>query len=93
MVGPAGDPRAPAIAFCLRGTVAERERLWLLAPGENSLGSSEANDLVLAVEGVSRRHARLQVGAEGVELEDLASTNGSFVNGCRITPSASDRWR
>jgi DNA-binding NtrC family response regulator len=85
MVRPADDPRPPAVAFCLRGTVAERERLWLLAPGENSLGSSEANDLVLAVKGVSRRHARLQVDAVGVGLEDLASTNGSFVNGRRIT--------
>src|SRR5436305_9398883 len=81
---PRPDPAPPPVLYGLRGTVDERERTWLLPAGESTLGSAEANDLVLAVHGVSRQHARLRVDGEAVELADLASTNGSFVNGLRI---------
>jgi hypothetical protein len=33
----------------------------------------------------SSRHAKLEPGADGVWVEDLDSTNGTFVNGERIT--------
>jgi hypothetical protein len=33
----------------------------------------------------SSRHAKLEPGTEGVWVEDLGSTNGTFVNGERIT--------
>src|SRR4051794_39087877 len=81
---PRPDPAPPPVLYCLRGKVDERERTWLLPAGESTLGSAEANDLVLAVQGVSRQHARLRVDDFGVELADLASTNGSFVNGLRV---------
>jgi transcriptional regulator with AAA-type ATPase domain len=51
---------------------------------ETLIGSVRDNDLVLPVRGVSRRHARLLVGPEGLVLEDLGSKNGSVVNGVRI---------
>ncbi len=68
----------------LRGQVGAQERTFLLAPGENRVGSSDANDLVLPVPGVSRNHAVLRDGAAGLELEDLASRNGSFVDGTPV---------
>lgn len=34
---------------------------------------------------VSREHAKLHCGPEGVEIEDLDSTNGTFVNGRQIS--------
>lgn len=34
---------------------------------------------------ISRRHAAFEVGPEGVTLRDLGSTNGTFVNGARLT--------
>jgi pSer/pThr/pTyr-binding forkhead associated (FHA) protein len=34
--------------------------------------------------GISRMHARLMPTADGVQLEDLGSTNGSFINGKRV---------
>lgn len=40
---------------------------------------------------VSRMHARLSVRGESVVVEDLHSTNGIYVNGARITHSASLR--
>ncbi len=56
-----------------------------LAPGALVLGSSAEADLVIANQTVSRRHARLLVDDRGVTIEDLGSTNGTFVNGKRIT--------
>jgi pSer/pThr/pTyr-binding forkhead associated (FHA) protein len=47
-------------------------------------GRAEDNDLVLADIGVSRRHARLVVNANGVFVEDLGSGNGTFFDGNRI---------
>lgn len=36
--------------------------------------------------GVGRRHARFSTGENGVQIEDLDSTNGTFVDGVRLTP-------
>jgi pSer/pThr/pTyr-binding forkhead associated (FHA) protein/predicted Ser/Thr protein kinase len=59
-------------------TVADEELLiGRQAPGEGKLG----NDIE-----ISRRHARVSREADGQFLiEDLGSTNGTFVNGDRIT--------
>jgi pSer/pThr/pTyr-binding forkhead associated (FHA) protein len=54
-------PLSPPVLYCLRGGISDRDRTWLLPAGESTLGSSEANDLVLAVTGVSRQHACLRV--------------------------------
>jgi hypothetical protein len=48
------------------------------------LGRGEV-DLVVEDSEVSRRHARLRPTAEGLEVEDLGSTNGTHVNGARVT--------
>ncbi len=50
------------------------------------IGRSPENGLCLPEPEVSRRHARLQISAnlESVELRDLGSTNGVFVNGKRV---------
>ncbi len=39
--------------------------------------------------GVSRRHARLKISPEGALIEDLGSTNGTWLNEKRLTPDAS----
>lgn len=38
-------------------------------------------------DGVSRRHARIHLTRAGTFIEDLASTNGTFINGQRLLPS------
>jgi DNA-binding NtrC family response regulator len=69
--------------YRLRGEVGGVERSYLVAPGETRLGSVGGNDIVLAVRGVSRQHALLACGAQGVAIEDLESRNGVLVNGVR----------
>ena len=44
----------------------------------------ENADLTVADEEVSRRHLAMRPHEDGVELEDLGSTNGTFVDGARL---------
>jgi diguanylate cyclase (GGDEF)-like protein len=44
------------------------------------LGRTLENDVVLNEESISRRHARLSLGEDRWLVEDLGSTNGTFVN-------------
>jgi hypothetical protein len=57
--------------------------------GERAVvGRGEDNDVVLADTGVSRRHAELVTTDSGTLLRDLGSTNGTYVNGVRVTEQA-----
>ncbi|QNP40071.1 FHA domain-containing protein [Lysobacter solisilvae (ex Woo and Kim 2020)] len=55
----------------------------LLAP--TTLGRAPECDIAVADQGISRVHARLRPLDYGVEIEDLKSTNGSFLNGQRVS--------
>jgi len=48
------------------------------------IGRLAEADISIDADSVSRRHARLCLGDEGWQLEDLGSTNGSFVNEERV---------
>ena len=50
-----------------------------------TLGRGGQNDLVLeGDEFASSRHARIEVRGDGAWVQDLESTNGTFVNGSRV---------
>jgi len=49
------------------------------------VGRDAEVDLVLSDGIVSRRHARLTTGDDGLWIEDLQSTNGTFVNGVKVS--------
>ena len=49
------------------------------------IGRSPDVEVVINDSNVSRRHAEVWRTSEGVAMRDLQSTNGTFVNGHRIT--------
>lgn len=62
---------------------------WLLSSGDYVLGTAADCDLRLNAAGLSRRHLRLSVLADGGMLvEDLGSTNGSHLGSRRISQLA-----
>jgi DNA-binding CsgD family transcriptional regulator len=57
---------------------------FVLCDGNYICGRSPESDLVVPHATVSRRHAELQVAGTRVKVVDLASRNGTFVDGTRI---------
>ena len=92
-------PGAAAAAGLGRGA-AKRRSVWLVVQRSPSLeeggefpidsapvtvGRGGQNDLVLMDDDfASARHARIEVRGDGVWVQDLDSTNGTFVNGTRV---------
>lgn len=56
--------------------------------GKTSLGRHSDNDIFVNVDGISRKHAVVTVLADGLEIEDMDSSNGTYVNGEKITKKA-----
>jgi len=65
-----------------------KHRAYSFAQKEISIGRLPTNDVVLASGSVSKFHAKLEVDSSGVTITDLRSTNGTFVNGARLTVGA-----
>ncbi|MEC9072035.1 MAG: FHA domain-containing protein, partial [Myxococcota bacterium] len=61
------------------------ERQQTFDQEEITLGRADGCDIVLPKNNVSKRHARLVDKQDRVVLVDLRSTNGTYVNGRRIT--------
>lgn len=58
-------------------------RVPIVAPS-TAVGRDLENDIVIDDQRVSRRHLRIVLEGEEVVIEDLQSTNGTYVNGRRI---------
>ncbi len=61
----------------------DRRTLHLRPPSE--VGRTREADVVLGDPEVSRRHARIESHNGVVYVEDLGSSNGTFLNGRRVT--------
>ena len=64
---------------------AERSMTFRILPGNiKTVGRAARADFVVDAGMVSRIHCRLTAGAKELEVIDLDSTNGTFVNGARV---------
>ena len=92
-------PQAAAAAGIGRGSQARRAFLLVvqrspsLGEGDEfplnsaplTVGRGGQNDLVLTGDDfASARHARIEVRGDGIWVQDLDSTNGTYVNGSRV---------
>jgi ABC transport system ATP-binding/permease protein len=60
-----------------------------LRPGAiKTVGRAPRADFIVDVALVSRLHCRITAGDEDLEVVDLKSTNGTFVNGKRVHQAA-----
>jgi len=59
-----------------------------LERGSNRLGRAEGNDVVLDDPSISKLHCEIVVGAMSVQVRDLDSSNGTFIEGQRIQCAA-----
>jgi len=82
------DSQAPAAkGWYLHGCLSPSEGLTRIRIGKVPfrLGRGSRNDCCLPSLNVSKNHARIIVAVDAVIVCDLGSTNGTFVNGKRIT--------
>jgi pSer/pThr/pTyr-binding forkhead associated (FHA) protein len=73
------------------GSTPEQTREILLSQSEFLIGRGADCDLRLRAARVSRHHCLLRTQAGGVTLADLGSSNGTFLNGQRVTSQAALR--
>ncbi len=70
----------------LQSPALEEGDLYTLDSHPFTIGRGATNDVSLSEdEYSSTRHARLEPRRDGVWIEDIGSTNGTFVNGIRLT--------
>ena len=68
---------------------AEPALTFRLTPGSvKTAGRATGAEFIVAATLVSRLHCRLTAGASEIEIVDLDSTNGTFLNGDRIDKRA-----
>ena len=74
---------ADARLVATAGALGPRE--YALVLRKTTIGSAIGNRIVLDEKTVSRRHAVIRRRMRGHEVIDLGSTNGTYVNGVRVT--------
>ncbi len=70
--------------FMLRGVSGTTFGRNFALSGSMTIGRQADCDIPIQAEEISRHHARLQVTAEGVMVEDLGSANGTWINDKRV---------
>jgi hypothetical protein len=65
--------------------LSRQENVVVLAGLETAVGRASGNDLVISAAEVSREHALLRRDGTTLEVRDLGSRNGTWVNGVRIS--------
>lgn len=82
ITGLVGKKPKKVYLFFLSGPM--QGRLFPLSEGTTVLGRGQECDIVIKDNRVSRKHLKLKLSDEKAVIEDLKSTNGTFVNGEKI---------
>jgi pSer/pThr/pTyr-binding forkhead associated (FHA) protein len=71
--------------WILRAAEGDEALTFRLRPGSiKTIGRATRADFIVDAPLVSRLHCRLESDADALEVIDLSSTNGTFVNGKRV---------
>jgi len=70
--------------YMLRGVSGATFGKTFALTGSMVIGRQADSDIPVPAEEISRHHARLQVTADGVLVEDMNSANGTFINDKRV---------
>ncbi len=76
--------RAAIPTFTLRGVSGKTFGKVYPVHGSAVIGRHSDCDICLPLEEISRHHARIELTAEGLYVEDMGSANGTFVNGNKV---------
>ncbi len=84
-----GDPGATRIRaalpkFILRGVAGQLFGKMFPITGPTTIGRSAECDIAVQAEEISRRHALVKPVADGLMVEDLGSSNGTYINNKRV---------
>ena len=83
---PVVSRRDPGRLIVVESPTLEQGSVWGLDSTALFVGRGGTNDIQLEGDDYSStRHARIEPRADGVWLEDVGSTNGTFVNGIKLT--------
>ncbi len=74
-------PKFPALSFMGGPAMGQ---LHLLKDGEFIVGRSKEVSIVVNDDGISRHHFKIIVKDNQASIEDLGSTNGTYVNGVKV---------
>jgi pSer/pThr/pTyr-binding forkhead associated (FHA) protein len=72
------------MAFVLEGMVDGSRVRFPLDPGRTRVGRAPRNELTFLDLAVSREHAELTTSEGGIDVRDLGSRNGTYVDGDRV---------
>jgi hypothetical protein len=81
------SPNRAGELVCLVAIASSPQHEYPVNKPRIAIGSHPSNDVVVHDATVSRYHAAISRGADGFEVADLSSTNGTFVNGNRVQTS------
>ena len=76
---PAGPPPRPTLVLKLEMSELPEEE-WEVTDTRREIGRLDDSDITIPHKSVSRKHAEILPTATGFEIEDLGSTNGTYLN-------------
>ena len=99
------EPRGPSVMKEFPATPANlgQDRLQVMITGSTTyavslktepmtVGRDEGNDIVLDMQKVSRKHARIEFNGTDYLITDLNSTNGTYLGNIRLLPGVPEIW-